>query len=318
MAVWINNPTAIKKWSISNSLFKNYNTDIADFYTALAVGGASPLIEAPIYNTQITGEMDSTVWSFAPSSQTNVLSEARTTAANLQAIYGDTRGMWSLYETTGTTLSDFSWKNHSLTSLIAMQSLDGQNMRKGQMPFPILNGTDEGYEAADNADYTFNGTADQSFSLVVVVEPTATDAMTMIAKRDGGTAEYMLRTIAGNKLEFQLYDSALAENLGRRTTAALSKNTTYVIVATYDGSGTEAGEKIYINGVRVDDTSNSSGAYDHMRDNAVKVTVGFQYSAAVYSSGWVGRLGMPAVVAKELSGVDVWDVTQRLKAMMGI
>jgi len=91
-----------------------------------------------------------------------------------------------------------------------------------------------------------------------------------------------------------------------------------VIVATYDGSSSAAGIKIYRDGVRVDDTDYVSGTYVAMENLAAEVAIGY-YTFGTGVKRWLlnGEATWFAITGKELSADEVWSLTQRLKAVIG-
>jgi hypothetical protein len=77
------------------------------------------------------------------------------------------------------------------------------------------------------------------------------------------------------------YDNTTGGNIGRQYSGAFSLNTWYHVAATYDGGTSASGVKIYINGVRVDDTDNVSGSFAAVRDISIPFTIGQSFTSNV-------------------------------------
>jgi hypothetical protein len=121
-----------------------------------------------------------------------------------------------------------------------------------------------------------NGGTDTPFSISfwVYINTIHSTANILIAKHNTGQAEYDIGLYPSGKLFFVL-DSNLSENyIGRRYNTALATGQWYHIVATYSGSKTTAGIKIYINDIRRDDTDNTSGSYVGMNNGTGKFIIG--------------------------------------------
>jgi len=154
----------------------------------------------------------------------------------------------------------------------------------------ILNGTTQYAALADEYKYSFgNGYVDVPFSVEAEVVMTDATSFTILSKGVYNTDdEWRLATGADDKIYWQLFDESVADcYIGRAYSVPLTANEGQKlhIVATYDGSGTSAGCKIYINGVPVDDTDadNNAGSYVAMEKQAHAVQIG--RDDALYANG---------------------------------
>ena len=81
--------------------------------------------------------------------------------------------------------------------------------------------------------------------------------------------------------------------IGRKYSTLLDGHagTWYHFACIYDGSETEAGIRLYIDGVRVDDTSRSNGSYSGMSNMADKVEFG-RFEVVVEGDGKMDEIRM--------------------------
>jgi hypothetical protein len=83
---------------------------------------------------------------------------------------------------------------------------------------------------------------------------------------DNNSRSYILGVTASRQLYFRLFNQdSDNKRIGRRYATSLTPATWYHVVMTYDGSKLESGIQLYVNGVRVDDTSDSAGTYTGVR-----------------------------------------------------
>ena len=97
-------------------------------------------------------------------------------------------------------------------------------------------------------------------------------------------------------------DSAI--KIGRLTGVLTSYVGSWIhIAATYDGSGSSSGIKIYVNGVREDNANNNAGSYVAMQSNTGPFTIGSGFS--YYANG---NIDETAIFNSELSASDVTSI----------
>ncbi len=145
---------------------------------------------------------------------------------------------------------------------------------------------------ADRADLSFgDGTTDSAFSISVWVYMRDATSFMIVTKGVANTdAEWRFQTNASDKLVFLLYDESVADcYIGRtyNTTLTAYENQWVHVKATYSGSGTDAGIKLYLNNDRVDDTDLDSnpGSYVAMENLTHDVWIG-RYDS-IYSNGMI-------------------------------
>ncbi len=134
-----------------------------------------------------------------------------------------------------------------------------------------LSGTAQYFTVADNNRYSFtNGSADSAFTLSSWVKLTdITAANPVIDKyKPSGQREYVFGFLSSN-LYAWVFDESTGGLRGRRASGVgswMSNGTWALVHMTYDGSGTNGGVKIYINGVQRDDTDFTGGSYTCMQN----------------------------------------------------
>lgn len=194
-----------------------------------------------------------------------------------------------------TNVADSSGVNNG--SLIIGAS--GKNTSTTTVPGKIgqalsFDGTDDYIDIADNNSLSFgNGTTDTPMSISAWIYMKNAVEFKIMKKGGivGSDLEYFFRTgdqgTNTNLLTFRVYDASANANLGRRYSVAMTQyeNKWIFVTATYDGSGTEGGVALYINGSRVDDTSASSGTYVAMENLTTGAQIG-RYNT-FYSNGYI-------------------------------
>jgi hypothetical protein len=146
-----------------------------------------------------------------------------------------------------------------------------------------FDGVDDYISIPDANELSFgDGSSDSAFSINVWVKFEVLQNGRLVSKRLGSTTgrEYQL-SYNSDKIQFTLYDQSesWAYIYAENTANSLFAGVWYHIVATYDGSGSENGLKLYVNSLDVTTTRASSGAYTAMENGTSDVP----FSIAVYA-----------------------------------
>jgi len=147
-----------------------------------------------------------------------------------------------------------------------------------------FNATSNSYiSIPDNNDFSFtNGTNDSPFSVSLKVKLTSNTLGFLVAKTSGGfatnLAEWSIYNNSGSVIV--LLSNKTTGYLGNSFSTALTTGVWYDIVVTYDGSGTNAGMKLYLNGVSKSYSTTNSGVYTSMQNTASLVTLGQEKAGA--------------------------------------
>ena len=221
-------------------------------------------------------------------------------------------------DTTGTTITDYTRNLNNLTAVSSV--VDWFNLLHDKMIYYDFNGTAHYLYRANDTDFDFgNAATDDAFSIVCCVNPDDVTSRQIIGKwDDNNQREWRLFFDANGYPTLQLYDESADTYIGRQDQTAFTTGSWQVIVATYDGSGINAGCKIYIDGVQLDDADYDNGVYVAMEAVTANLMVGALKNAAAYSEYYDGKMTWIGVAAKELSADEVWSLTQRLKGVLGI
>jgi hypothetical protein len=251
------------------------------------------------------------------------VSELRAIVNPILELLGTPKLLCPCAEVTGTSIADYSRNANTLTASASVATLYGF---RGRATYYDFNSATPHYlSRADDPDFTFgDGANDSAFSVVALVSPDDVTSRTIIAKWSEIAAspqrEWRLYFDANGYPSFELYDESADTYIGRedQTAFAITANLWRVLIATYDGSKTSAGIKIYIDGAQVDDADSASGAYVAMEDGTSALYVGCQFGAAARERFYDGKMSWTCIAAKELDADEVWSLTQRLKGMVGI
>lgn len=169
-----------------------------------------------------------------------------------------------------------------------------------------FDGNDDWINIGNKASLNFDGTTPFSISAWVKREGTGA-AHTIIAKNDGLKGWYFWFR-AGNQLAFYIRVDATTNHLQVRTSQTFTDATKWIhVVATYDGSQSASGTKIYIDGVNVslftegDDLSTSIA-------NTGSARIG---TISDGTSDYIGLIDELAVWNRTLSATEVLDMYKR-------
>jgi hypothetical protein len=192
----------------------------------------------------------------------------------------------------------------------------------------FLDGTDDYVNCGTGSTLTFNdGTNlnDIPFTIGVWVKFNSVSGYQLvIAKSDYGSSpnkrEFLFFTNADSRIHINLMNSDNYNNrIGRYYNTVLSTNTWYHMFATYDGSKLESGLKIYINGVRVDDTSDSAGTYSGLSRTTTPFSFGTDWNNYPNQGNKLsGYYGLGQVYRRELSAGEIAQNFNATRGRYGI
>lgn len=161
------------------------------------------------------------------------------------------------------------WRKADVVDMVAAR-LPGQ--------FTLVRGSGEYGTINDSTLLEFgDATADKPFAVYVEVAFIAlgsTEPIILKSTNSNPVNEWGLIKTSANKIQFSLYDENLADYLRVEVDAAVLPSIFYRILVVYDGSGTAAGLKIYVNGILVPQTTSSGGTYVAMHGTSADVTIG--------------------------------------------
>jgi hypothetical protein len=162
---------------------------------------------------------------------------------------------------------------------------------------------------SDSNDFTF--TAGNAFSVGCWFNSPTIGTDTLIGKFENTTAsnannEWYFQLASGGLLALQCFDPSESAIIGRKYNTALSSNTWYHGFATYDGGTTDASVKIYLDGVRVDDSNQNAGSgFASMDNTATNLTFGRSDGGVVNYAGYMCNAG---IWSRELTQAEIKSI----------
>lgn len=167
---------------------------------------------------------------------------------------------------------------------------------------------------ADNDVFSFTDGAgnDEAFTISTwVYSPSGDNRGFFVNRRTsgGGTvAEYQFVNDNGSWM-LALFDSTSGSiYIGQKFTYTMPTSTWVHFAATYDGSETDAGIKLYKNGVLQTMTTNSSGSYTGMANTTMLTYIGaFGQIPNSATTGFDGRIDLLQVWNRELTATEILD-----------
>jgi hypothetical protein len=250
--------------------------------------------------------------------------ELQETIAKLLDITGTPLALWPIQEITGTTIDDASLNGYDLTAIASVATWVTHTKRCTALQFDRV--TRRLYRADAGGAFSFgDGATDDPFSVIAVIYASGASVSNsvVIAKNDPVTTkrewEFRYTATGDGSVAFQMYDESVPATIySSIAMPAVDKPQMghwRVYIATYDGTGTEAGVNIYENGVLVAQCKIVTGAYVAMENLGVDLTVG---SNAVGGEMWEGNILFAGVCSKELSVDEAWSITTMLRGIMGM
>lgn len=251
------------------------------------------------------------------------------TAEDHLAIYNSTFSKDLLPEESILTLPcNDSYNNGSGTRVTSAQgtSITEATLGDGSTSstFPTLE--NERLFSFDGTDYincgdhdNFSFTVNDPFSIGFLTKfPSNTAQLYFITKASGigvGGGEWLLYSPAGSwRLLVMFLDNTTGGyKYWLSPTNSINKYKVQSAVFTYDGSATytSTSGKIYIDGIGVTSTQGSSGTFNDMYNTTKPVTIGGLSIGNYLENG--NKIGLPFIISKELSSLQVKTIDKQMK-----
>jgi len=167
-----------------------------------------------------------------------------------------------------------------------------------------FDGVDDYIEIADADNLSFgNGTSDSPFSLALWLKSDTAGNVRMIVKADGTPQEYAFTAGSAGTPNLNLCDGTISNRIQIASQTALTQGIWQHWAVTYDGSGSHANSKIYLNGNAVSTTTSSSGSYVAMENTSAPVFIGkHEVTSESFTNG---KMDDVAIFSKALSASEV-------------
>ncbi len=201
-------------------------------------------------------------------------------------------------------------------------TMAGQIAAQGGGFARAFNGTANYLTTPDTADLSFgNGTTDQAFSIIALVNVTDTAAVRNIVNKWNGAAtarEWQLFVAATDSLQLILRDESASVAPFRNSDAPITQGSWRLFGSTYSGAGgaTAAdGIVLYQDGVVLTSTAINQATYVAMEDSATSTMIGAQNAGA---SGFLdGSMTLVLVCAGVLTTAQMVLITQLCRRYFG-
>ena len=169
-----------------------------------------------------------------------------------------------------------------------------------------LDGTNDYIDCGGVSDFSFTDGAgnDSAFSISAWVKFDSINRARVISKDTStSTREYLFGTNNSNKVNMLLGTGHV--NLDVQNNTTLNTTDWFHVVATYDGSETASGLKVYVNADASSLTNNSAGSYAGMSLSGGNLEIGRFANGHSFLNGLVDEI---AVFSSELSSAQVTSI----------
>ena len=162
---------------------------------------------------------------------------------------------------------------------------------------------------SDSSNFTF--TAGNAFSVGCWFNSPSIGTDHLIGKTNNTSSshennEWYFHLASGGKLCLQCFDPSESAIIGRKYNTALSSSTWYHGFATYDGGTADSSIKIYLNGVRVDDSNQNAGSgFASMDNTATNLTFARTANGSVNYAGYMCNAG---IWSRELTEAEIKSI----------
>lgn len=193
---------------------------------------------------------------------------------------------WPMSEGAGNKVYDRVGSSHGIVNNYAssvwndVQDVYHSSVQNGFDAVPYFNGTDSIVLIEDANEYSFGDSVNDtpfSLSLICRIDTFGDGLGGLLAKADNtltNTNEWILTANSTGNLVFSCYDDVTANSIRAISDMALQEGELYRVDCTYDGSGTELGINLYVNGTLISSTKSENGTYTAMHNTPSKLAVG--------------------------------------------
>lgn len=236
--------------------------------------------------------------------------------------FSNLKWVWELSEGTSTTAYDLiGGNNGTLTNGPTWSKdipWDGSSVKQANNYSVDFDGTNDYITISDHDDFSFgDSTSDSPFSISTWVNADNWVKFRILCKVKASAEREFIFTSNGNSHPYlYLYDLDGNNIIGRGYGTILNTGQWYHILATYDGSSTATGIKVFVDGVQVDDTSYNLGTYVAMHNTTSDLEIGGHTLVPDYANGHIKEVAIwdktlsPNEISSIYNGGDVIDLKQ--------
>lgn len=177
----------------------------------------------------------------------------------------------------------------------------------------VFNGSSSRILVADNSNLSFtDGVNDLPFSISFLVKHNALKANDFYIGKDGvGTKQEWDMNYEAGQFSIRLFSNGWANNISKKYSFTRVIGTTYHVLATYDGSKTADGIKLYINGISVG-VNSIAGTYTGMVNDTNKMSIGnYEGGTTQILNGTLDELSIFNI---ELTAGEVLEINAKLNS----
>ncbi len=227
---------------------------------------------------------------------------------------GTPLGFWKFDEGFGTTANNSgnqgSTLNGTLTNMSSPATSTSGWTQSGKFNKALnFDGSNDYVTEPDSDSLSFgNGTSDRAFTISAWIKMTSATQFRIFTK--GGftsTREYGFATDSSNNLFVQLFTNNNAATIQATTNSALTSDAGNWIhvTATYDGSSTAGGLKLYKNGILLATTNSMTGSYTAMTNQTTGAFIGNWFGDSATTSMANGSIDEVKVYGQALTADQV-------------
>ena len=183
-----------------------------------------------------------------------------------------------------------------------------------------FDGVDDYLNLGDNNSFSFgDGSNDLPFSVSLWAKINDATRAPLFTK-SATDKEYHILTSASDKLRIRLYDNSTGGYIQSEMNAAISTSGWKNYIFTYDGTGSNAGLNIYLNGDVVAQTKSLSGSYTAMENTSTDLRIGTSEQNSFYLDGHIDEFALFNIELSSAQATAIYNssIVTNLEAHTGL
>jgi hypothetical protein len=236
--------------------------------------------------------------------------------------------MWAFDARQGSIITDLSGNGHDITLRSnALAAIDASTCSPGVVgsaPYLTFDATHV-WNTPDHNDFSLTDGAGTDIAGTFIFAGSISDMTlsTIFGKYAtiGNNIEYLISVGAADKLIAYFPKNDFTKYIGRSYNTAITsyENTFVTIIVTYDGSEASGGIKIYLQGVRVDNTTNESLVYAGMSNGTALLGSYVTTAGPTIGQHLKGKIFFSSFIKGEvLTLAQITSITTLLRRYAGV